>query len=86
MKYSKRYVVLAILLAIVFLFKFQILELDNAQVGQFRGGTLSADVWYPLIADDVNSKVLRVVIDNKVYTNEKNVFYMDYNRNIMVPV
>lgn len=86
MKYSKRYVVLTILLAIVFLFKFQILELDNAQVGEFRGGTLSADVWYPLIADDVNSRVLQVVIDNKVYTNEKNAFYMDYNRNIMVPV
>lgn len=86
MKYSKRYVVLTILLAIVFLFKFQILELDNAQVGEFRGGTLSADVWYPLIADDVNSRVLRVVIDNKVYTNEKNAFYMDDNRNIMVPV
>lgn len=86
MKYSKRYVVFAILLAIVFLFKFQILELDNAQVGEFRGGTLSADVWYPLIADDVNSRVLQVVIDNKVYTNEKNAFYMDDNRNIMVPV
>lgn len=86
MKYSKRYIVLTILLAIVFLFKFHILELDNAQVGEFRGGTLSTDVWYPLIAEDVNGRVLRVVIDNRVYTNEKNAFYMDENRNIMVPV
>lgn len=86
MKYSKRYVFFTILLAIVFLFKFQILELDNAQIGKFRGGTLRANAWYPLVADDVNSKVIRVVIDNKVYTNEKEAFYMDDNRNIMVPV
>lgn len=86
MKYTKRYVVFTILLAIVFLFKFQILELDNARIGEFRGGTLSANVWYPLVADDVNSKVIRVVIDNKEYSNEKEAFYMDDNRNIMVPV
>ena len=86
MKYSKRYMFFTILLAIVFLFKFQILELDNAQIGKFRGGTLSANAWYPLVADDVNSRVIRVVIDNKEYTNEKEAFYMDDNRNIMVPV
>ena len=86
MRYSKRYIVLTILIAIVFLVKFHILELDDVEVGEFRGGTLDTTVWYPLIAEDVNSQVIRLVIDNKEYTSEKYQFYMDYNRNIMVPV
>lgn len=86
MKYSKRYVVLSIILLIVFLFKFHILELDEAEIGVFRGGNLSEETWYPLVANDVNSKVLTLVIDNKEYSSEKYDFYMDDNRNIMVPV
>ena len=86
MKHSKRYLVLSILLVIVFLLKFQWMEIDGSHIGSFRGGTLSANTWYPLIADDVNNQVLRVVIDNKEYTNLKYNFYMDNNRNIMVPV
>lgn len=86
MKRSKRYIALGLVLALVFLYKFQIADFTNCEVGQFRGGTLSANVWYPLVADDVNSQVLRVVIDNKEYTNEKYPFFMDDNRNIMVPV
>ncbi len=86
MKHSKRYIVLSILLIIVFLLKFQIMQQDVGIIDEFRGGTLSANAWYPLVANDVNSKVLKVVIDNKEYTNEKYTFYMDSNRNIMVPV
>ena len=86
MKYSKRYIILSIVLAIVFLFKFHILEMDDAEVGKFRGGSLDSTVWYPMIAEDVNSQVIRLVIDNKEYTSEDYTFYMDYNRNIMVPV
>ena len=86
MKYSKRYIVLTILLAIVFLFKFHVLTLDDVEVGKFRGGNIDTTVWYPVIADNVNSKVIRLVIDNKEYTSEKYTFYMDDNRNIMVPV
>lgn len=70
----------------VFLFKFQILELDEAEVGVFRGGELKEEVWYPLVANDVNGKVLTLMIDNKAYTSEKYDFYMDDKRNIMVPV
>ena len=70
----------------VFLFKFHILELDDAKVGQFRGGYLDSEVWYPLIADDVNSKELTLMIDNKAYSSRNYDFYMDDNRNIMVPV
>lgn len=86
MKYSKRYIILTILIAIVFLFKFHILDSDDVEVGKFRGGTLDTTIWYPLIADDVNSQVLRLVIDNKEYSSEDYSFYMDHNRNIMVPV
>lgn len=86
MKYSKRYIVISILLCLVFLFKFHILELDEAEVGVFRGGELKEEVWYPLVADDVNGKELTLVIDNKSYSSKKYDFYMDDNRNIMVPV
>ena len=86
MKYSKRYIVLTILIAISFWLKFQVFELDNSEVGNFRGGTLRENAWNPLVAEDVNSKLLRVVIDNKEYTNEELNFYMDENRSIMVPV
>ena len=86
MRYSKRYIILSIILLIVFLFKFHILELDEAEVGVFRGGNLSAETWYPLVANDVNSKELVLLIDNKEYSSEKYDFYMDDNRNIMVPV
>ena len=86
MKYSKRYIVLSIILFMVFLFKFHILELDDAEVGVFRGGNLKEEVWYPLVANDVNGKELTLLIDNKSYSSEKYDFYMDDNRNIMVPV
>lgn len=86
MKYSKRYIVISILLCMVFLFKFHILELDEAEVGVFRGGELKEEVWYPLVANDVNSKELTLMIDNKAYSSYKYDFYMDNNRNIMVPI
>ncbi len=86
MKHSKRYIVLSILLVIVFLLKFQLIYLDAGEIGSFRGGTLSANAWYPLIANDVNGKTLKVIIDNKEFSSEKYTFYMDSNRNIMVPV
>jgi len=86
MKYSKRFIVLSIILVIVFLFKFHILQLGEAEIGTFRGGELSAKAWYPLVADDVNGQLLTISIDNRVYTNRDYTFYMDDNRNIMMPV
>ena len=86
MRYSKRYIILSIILVMVFLFKFHILEVDDAEVGVFRGGELKAEVWSPLVANEVNGKELKLVIDNKSYSTEQYDFYMDNNRNIMVPV
>lgn len=70
----------------VFLLKFHILEVDDAEVGVFRGGELKEEVWYPLVANEVNGKTLNLVIDNKAYSTDQYDFYMDDNRNIMVPV
>ena len=70
----------------VFLLKFHILETDDAEVGVFRGGELKEEVWYPLVANEVNGKELTLLIDNKSYSSKKYDFYMDENRNIMVPV
>jgi hypothetical protein len=78
MKHSKRYIVLAVLLLIVFLFKFQVMRVDANRNEQFRGGNLEKDVWYPLVAEDVNGKRLTLIIDNKEYTNDKYLFYMDH--------
>lgn len=66
--------------------RFYVLLADNTQIASFRGGSLDEKVWYPLIADDANGKLLKVVIDNREYTNEDVPFYMDSQRNIMVPV
>jgi len=70
----------------VFLYKFHILDMDNVELGKFRGGSLNTSTWNSMVADDVNSQVIKLVIDNKEYTSEKYDFYMDANRNIMVPV
>ncbi len=86
MKNSKRYILFAWCLAAVFLLRFSIMGLDRADIATFRGGTLKQSVWNPLIANDVNGGLLRVVIDNKEYTNENVPFYMDENRSIMIPV
>lgn len=86
MKYSKRYVILTLILFSVFLYKFQILNSDNSELGTFRGGTLEADMWNTLVAEDVNSQTIKLVYDNKEYTSDAHHFYMDENRNIMVPV
>ena len=86
MKLTKRYWVFVVLLAITFVLKFHTFVSDDAEVGIFRGGSLEVSVWNPLIAEEVNAQVLNVVIDNKTYSSENYTFYMDENRNIMVPV
>jgi C1A family cysteine protease len=86
MKYSKRYIVFTMMIVMTFLLKFHILAMDNEEIGQFRGGSLADEVWNPLIAEDVNSGLVRVVIDNREYTNENVPFYMNGDRNIMFPV
>lgn len=86
MKYSKRYMIFTLILTALFLFKFQILGADNAQIGEFRGGSLDNEVWSPIVAQDVNSTEIKAVIDNREYNNQEINFYMNQNRDIMIPV
>ncbi len=86
MKYSKRYIFFTGLLMVIFLLKFQIFGMDNAQIGEFRGGSLDAQVWSPLVAKDVNARTMKAVIDNQEYSSPNTNFYMNEDRNIMVPV
>ena len=86
MKYSKRYIAFTVVILFVFLVKFHVLGVDNASVGRFRGGTLDSEVWNPLVAKDVNSSQVKAVIDNQEYTSNEAGFYMNKDRNIMVPV
>ena len=86
MKYSKRYIAFTVMLICVFVFKFQILGVDRGEIGQFRGAQLDTQVWNPLVAKDVNANLIKAVIDNQGYTNERSSFYMNSDRNIMLPV
>lgn len=86
MRYSKRYIAFTVMLILIFLLKFQILGVDNAQIGEFRGGKLDTEVWNPVIAEDVNAGTIHAVIDNQNYNSSQLGFYMNGDRNIMVPV
>ncbi len=86
MRYSKRYIVFYIFLAIAFFVKFNTIGKNYEEVDEFRGANLEKKVWNPLIAESVNDNRLSVVIDNKEYSNMDNGFFMDDNLNIMAPV
>lgn len=86
MKYSKRYVVFTLILIIIFVFDFYIFAKDNTTLGEFRGAEIESTVWSPLVAKDVNKNMIHMMIDNKEYTSDTLKFYMDDDRNIMVPV
>ena len=86
MHYSKRFIAFGGIVAIAFLIKYNIPGAEYEQIGSFRGASLEAETWNPLIASSVNDNLLSVIIDNKQYTNEKYKFYMDDNLDIMMPV
>ncbi|MGN0353389.1 MAG: lectin like domain-containing protein [Roseburia sp.] len=86
MRRAKRYIVFTVILAIAFLIKFNTVDENYEEVEVFRGASLEAKDWNPLIAESVNEKILSVVIDNKEYSNQETSFFMDDNLNIMVPV
>lgn len=86
MKIARRYTLLVLLMAVGLFFKFYILNVDYSQIDVFRGGSLVAEEWNPLVAKDVNESLLKVTIDNHEYTNKQTSIYMNDNRNIMIPV
>lgn len=86
MKVAKRYLIFIAVLALMFCGKFYIMTIDASSLNSFRGGELLDEVWNPLVAEDVNSSLLSVFIDNHEFTNESTRLYMDGERNIMVPI
>lgn len=86
MKYSKRFMVFALLLCMIFFLKFQIFGVEKTQVGEFRGGSLDQEIWNPLVAGEVNGKPIEAVIDNQTYESGQVPIYMNNDRNIMIPV
>ena len=74
MHYSKRFIAFGGIVAIAFLIKYNIPGAEYEQIGSFRGASLEAETWNPLIASSVNDNLLSVIIDNKQYTNEKYKF------------
>ena len=86
MKYSKRYIVFTVIMAIILLINFHVLGETNGEMDEFRGATLESKIWSPMVAADVNESVITVNIDNKVFTSEDTKIFMDDKRNIMIPV
>ena len=85
MRYSKRYIVMTIILFLAVIIKFNGIGNKNEEVEAFRGAQLERTIWNPLIAESVNEQLLSVLVDNKEMTNLDNGIYMDQNLNIMVP-
>lgn len=85
MRYSKRYVVMTIILFLAVVIKFNGIGSKSEEVEAFRGAQLESTIWNPLIAESVNEQLLSVLVDNKEMTNKDSGIYMDQNLNIMVP-
>ena len=76
MKYSKRYIVFTIIIAITFLTNFYIYAMDNSTIERFRGASLDAKTWNPIVAADVNAGTIKALIDNKEYTLREAIDYV----------
>ncbi len=86
MKYSKKYIIMAIALFLALAVKFSSVGTKNERIEEFRGARLEQGIWNPMIAETVNDKPLSVLVDSKELTSEKDGIYMNDNLNIMVPV
>lgn len=86
MRYSKKYIIMALILFLVLALKFSNVEVKSEEIEEFRGARLEQEIWNPMIAGTVNDKLLSLLVDNKELTSVKDGIYMDDNLNIMVPV
>lgn len=85
MKYSKKYIIMAIALFFALAFKFSPVGAKNERIEEFRGARLEREIWNPMIAETVNDRPLSVMVDGKELTSKKDGIYMNDNLNIMVP-
>lgn len=86
MRYSGRYIVLTVFLAVALFLKFNNVGQAYEEVKPFRGASIQKDIWNPMIADSVNEKPISVMVDAKSYTSEDMSVFMDDNLNLMIPV
>lgn len=86
MRYSKKYILLTLILGILAIAEFRNYGQSYEDVDKFRGASLNKEVWNPLIAESINEKLIAVTIDNKEYTSKTNGIYMDENLNLMIPI
>lgn len=85
MRFQKRFVTIATVVVVAALFKFHVGTDRIEDVEQFRGANIKEDVFEPMIAQSINSKLLTVRLNDEVYTNEGDGVYMSDDLNIMVP-
>ncbi|MCR4955516.1 MAG: cell surface protein [Lachnospiraceae bacterium] len=85
MKYQKRFAMLMVLLVLTAFYKFQAGDEMMEEVEEFRGANIKKDVFNPMIATSVNSKLLTVNLNDQEYTNQQSDVYMSEQLNIMVP-
>ena len=84
MKNLSRYLILAAVILLVFLWMTNNAQEDYARVETFRGASLHSDVFYPLIAANVNAEnLISIKVNGEVYENENNELIADNSMQLM---
>lgn len=79
MRYSKRYIVFAVLLLLALGLKLNNWNDEYADVTEFRGASLQDEVFYPLKAKSVNDEgLLTLTIGEDTYKNKDGIILGDY--------
>ena len=82
MRFSKRFLVFALLLAFTLFWKLNNWNDRYAAVESFRGAALNKDVLYPLMSKNLNnSGQLKVYINDQLYTNTADYTILDDSLN-----
>ena len=78
MKNVKRFLVCAVLLGIAVILKFNSVRDDYALVEEFRGAALKEDVFYPMMAQNINeTNPLSALINGEVVENKSGGLMLD---------
>ena len=85
MRHRKRYILMAVITAAIFAWRFGCFFGGYESVLLSGEGVFLEEEWNPLIAGSVNAKTITVNIDSRQYTNREMPVFMDENLNIMVP-
>ncbi len=82
MKYSKRYVVFVLMIALTLVWKLNNWNDRYAAVETFRGAQLNEDVLYPLMSKNLNdANLLKIVVNGEQYANSSSFAMLDDSLN-----